>query len=397
MRSYAVILIAVCALVVSARRAAADVDVSWVPDVQSVAFGSTVRVGLTLTSDNGLDQTIAGLDVVVTWDPKVLRLEGVVDDGPYAWLMSGFQPDDALDGLNNSLLDGDAKYTALAFPGFPAVATPDGLLVTTFAFTAIGPADASRVVIEPELGQYSVTRVFGADAPNQDVTGTLGEATVTVGTPAYLSVSELVLPANRIGYFAVYGEIEEEWTFGTTITLELSAQQRNEGSVVFTPAPPVDIVRLDDPWGGIGGFTPFDTDLAGATNFNGCIIDNGTFIPDPVVFAGALAAFAIETSADAAGTWDVTLFGAASWEGVPTAYRQGTIRIAGAGDCDGNEAIDVSDWSHFQMCYTGDQGGSVPPAYLLSHEPCCGVFDFDGDGDVDLTDFEEFRAAMTGP
>ncbi|MFQ5494805.1 MAG: S8 family serine peptidase, partial [Phycisphaerae bacterium] len=128
-------------------------------------------------------RSIAALDVALRWDPTVVELVGAIDNGPYAWMMSGFPDDAALDGLNDSMLDGDAKYTALARIGSAATATPEGLLVTTLRFVARADNAATAIVMAPTLGGSAVTRVFGGDAPNRIVTGSLFNADVTVAPP----------------------------------------------------------------------------------------------------------------------------------------------------------------------------------------------------------------------
>jgi hypothetical protein len=59
------------------------------------------------------------------------------------------------------------------------------------------------------------------------------------------------------------------------------------------------------------------------------------------------------------------------------------------GDCDGDYRVDAYDVAHFQNCYTGANGGPIPP-------PCTCV-DLDGDGDVDQNDWRLFVQAVTGP
>ncbi|MFQ5463434.1 MAG: hypothetical protein ACE5E5_12520 [Phycisphaerae bacterium] len=162
----------------------AEVDLNWSPQPRTVAAGVTFDIGLWATTDDGGVQTISAMDVIVTWDAQRVLLIDVTNDGPYTWLQSGFPPDAALDGLNDTFLDGNAKYTAMSAFGNAAVATGMGLHVTTFRFVALAQTDLSHIVIEPALGVFSVTRVLGADAPNQNVTGLLSSADVSVIPPA---------------------------------------------------------------------------------------------------------------------------------------------------------------------------------------------------------------------
>lgn len=163
---------------------AADVDLVWSPAAQTVLVGTVVEIDLYAVTDTGQEQTIAAIDVVLTWDPQRLLLLGVVDNGPYEWLGSGFDLRD-FDGLNQSLLDGNAKYTALSALDDPAVAIPptdeiEGLLVTTIQFFALSEVDQTVVVIEESWSATAVTQVFGGGAPNDPVTGELNNASVTI-------------------------------------------------------------------------------------------------------------------------------------------------------------------------------------------------------------------------
>jgi len=159
-----------------------DIDLEWRPDVQTVTEGETVNIGLYAVSDDETDQCIAAMDVILAWDPDYLELEGVDDNGPYEWLVSGFPDDSGLDGLNDTWLDGDALYTAWAQLGDPAYATPEGLLVTTFQFEALAktPVCGTELTIPEEYGQYTKTRIFDCEIPNYDVHGTLGSAVVKI-------------------------------------------------------------------------------------------------------------------------------------------------------------------------------------------------------------------------
>jgi hypothetical protein len=57
------------------------------------------------------------------------------------------------------------------------------------------------------------------------------------------------------------------------------------------------------------------------------------------------------------------------------------------GDFDGDQDVDLTDFSSFQLCYSG-AGFAILPG--------CECADFDGDGDCDLTDFAGFQLSFTG-
>jgi hypothetical protein len=165
-------------LIALATPASGLINLEWRPDTQTVPVGATVDIGLYAVSDDPeMDQYILAMDVIVNWDADSLELTGVDDTGPYTWLFSGFPVGD-VDGLNDTFADGDALYTALGQLGAGAWATPEGLLVTTFQFTALAETPGTTLTIPEDAGSYTHTAIWGS--PGQDVHGTLGSASVTV-------------------------------------------------------------------------------------------------------------------------------------------------------------------------------------------------------------------------
>jgi hypothetical protein len=157
------------------------VDLEWRPATQVVHVGDTVHIELYAVSSNGVTiWPMSAMDVLIKWDATTMELLGVLDNGPYAWFQSSFPDDSALDGLNNTWADGDAKYTALSHFGNPALATPGGLLVNTFEFIALQATPANQLTIPPALGQYSRTVVFGTAYPGHEITGALGGSTIII-------------------------------------------------------------------------------------------------------------------------------------------------------------------------------------------------------------------------
>ena len=168
---------------------------------------------------------------------------------------------------------------------------------------------------------------------------------------AELSVNSMAMPPGTTVTLSVSGNIADEDTFGVTIMVEIVSQAGNTGTLEFTPAPPVDIVQLGDPWpwpfGGL--FTAYDTDAIGSPLFNGSVDDNGEYEPLPVTYSGLLSGFPVIASANADGVWDVLLstsMGDSSWEGLPTTLIAGTITVSldaciTDGECDdGNVCTD---------------------------------------------------------
>ena len=254
------------------------------PDSPSVAVGATLDIALFAVSDSASNQSFSAMDVILTWDPTALELLGATDDGPVAWIISGFLTDESGDGINNTFSDGDAVYTAASLGG--AAATPGGLHVTTLHFKALSGADKTHMVIVATRGERTRTQVFRAGQVNQDFVGTLGSAAVAVEFAADLVIADQVVPAGRLADVRVAGDIAGEETFGVTIVVQLVARDGVQGSVAFSPAPPDDIYVVNDPWPVGGTVSVFDTDLTGTVMGNAAAIDNGTFVNAPLTFAG---------------------------------------------------------------------------------------------------------------
>ncbi len=365
-----------------------------------VLLGDTVDVGIYAVA-SGADEKFTGLDVILSWDKAHLELQEV-DNGPHAWSFQfGFVDDSHLDGLNDSLLDGNALFQAASFGD--ATASAGGMLVATLRFSALTGTELTHIVIEPEFGQYSRTQVLQRGGNN--VTGTLGTAGVTIGA-ASLQAIDMVLPAGRTAEALVRGSITGLSTFSLTVLLEIVPREGVSGTVTFTPTPPVDIVQRGDPWPEGGMFSAFDTDApAFSDTFNGSVDDDGSFLGDPVTFTGPLTGFGVIASDEAAGVWDLMLTStsnvgqpvSSSWDFLDTTLIHGTLRIVDPGDRDGDTGIDLREFAGFQVCYTGEPVSPAQPVYPLTPELGCVVYDFDGDGDIDEYDFKQFSDAVSGP
>ncbi len=397
-----IVAITACLSGMVASPTVAAVDLVLKGEPQTIPVGARSRVELYAVSDDGTDIEFSAADVGFTWDPAVLTLVNATA-GSHPWMMSGFLPDDQLDGINDSLDDGDARYTVVSIS--PAVADADGFLVATFEFEAIGTSDGTEVVIEPSLGPYSPTQVFGTGSVGEDVTGTLGTIGYTLASEAVLSVVDLTIPVGREGVVIVSGDIAGAETVGVTILLELMPREDVTGTVEFTPAPPPDIVQLGDPWPDAGSFSVFDTDPlpvgTGSPTRNGIVDSDGSADPLPLAYTGPLAGFPVTASGDAGGIWDVRLTlrdgWSSSWEGLMTGMYHGVLKVVDLGNGDGNTSIDVKDFSELQACFTGLVGPIDPPAYSQAPQLRCSVYDFDGDGDIDAEDYSSFGAVMLGP
>lgn len=158
------------------------------------------------------------------------------------------------------------------------------------------------------------------------------EAEDACGPAATLVVHDLIVAPGQMGDLLVSGSVANQGTFGVTILVELVPRPGNMGTVLFTPAPPVDVFQAGDAWPDAGIFSPFDTDSKGFSGtLNGAIDDSGALFCDgSLEFEGPLAGFPVFASGDAEGVWDavlVTASGDSGWECVPTTLMSGTITV----------------------------------------------------------------------
>jgi hypothetical protein len=161
-----------------------SVDLLWDPPERTVGTGDLFTLHLQAVSNLPQGQSVSAMDVILSWDPAVIRLVRVIDDGPYAWLFSGFPNDSGLDGLNQTFADGDALYEALGRLGMPALVSTDGLLVCSFEFEALTPSTGTTLHILPSAGLFSHTRIYDGTIPGLQVQDELGSALIVVRTCA---------------------------------------------------------------------------------------------------------------------------------------------------------------------------------------------------------------------
>lgn len=348
------------------------------------------------------DTKFSVLKVILNWDPNALQLLEAVNNGDHFWnAFFGFYGDAELDGLNNSLLDGDALFEAGSF--FATTATAKEMKVATFRFMALQNSSATGVTIIPSFGTYAVTYVLQPGAI--DVTGSFTPITLSIVSEASMEALDLTMPADRIADIVVSGRISARNTYGLTTLVELSPRPGAIGEVVFSAAPPTDIVQLGDPWPVRGSFEPWDTDVTTSSMLNAALADNETFVAQPVTFSGPLAGFPVHTGSDARGVWDIRLCtggcgpddAASFWwdspDPVRTALGHGALTVVALGDGDASATIDLRDFAQFQRCFTGVTGPANPPDYPVAGSLPCSVYDFDADGDVDGMDVGMFGEA----
>jgi len=151
------------------RAGGALVDLELQPAHQQVGMGDVVEIQIVARAPT--PQCINGIDAIIAWDPNVLTLTGHDQtDAGYVWLTAGFLNDP--DDINDDLSDGDGLFTALAFPGNPAFADPNGLVVTTLRFEPVALSSGTVVRFLSQLGQFGHTRVLCGGNITGDISST---------------------------------------------------------------------------------------------------------------------------------------------------------------------------------------------------------------------------------
>lgn len=158
-----------------------NVNLVLSPPSQTVAAGDQVSIEVYAVSDSPFDQAFAALDVLVGWDPAFLNPITFSNAGAgYTWGNSGF----LFPTLNGNLNDGNAEWSGERQLGGPfPLATPAGLKLTTFKFTAIAPTAGTLVSMPATLSGRN-TRVFHPSIPNTNILGLLSpDVMVTITLP----------------------------------------------------------------------------------------------------------------------------------------------------------------------------------------------------------------------
>lgn len=171
---------ALAAVAVMGAFARADVNLEWRPASQTIQKGQTVDIGLYAVGDEPTD-TLAAMDVIFAWESGFFQLQELDNTGAVPLMVSEFPT--LLDYNLNEVIppqDGDGLYRAKVHLGTSMVPSTDGILLTTFRFLAGAANSGATLTILPTGGDNGVTVVFGSDVPGDDVTGTLGSATVEI-------------------------------------------------------------------------------------------------------------------------------------------------------------------------------------------------------------------------
>ena len=387
----------------AASPARGNVNLELRPVESAVRTGDLVEIGLYAVSDDETDQIVRGLQVILQWDPLHLELAGLIDNGPYEWLFSGFFDDSGGDGLNADCgpdtfcdpytglpyNDGNAYYQAGANFDEPASATPDGLLVTTLLFNALEYTYTTEVWLPPAFGESTTTQVFG-DLPAEDVTGTLGSTFITINPQVDWGLLAVEAPDAACGFYP--GD-------SVTVLLKVSYLSFPINGVQALIDFDEDVLGVLDISPGDGAGSPWDAaaevfEEADETITYAVLLLGGGADADAVV---ATMQFVVLPSAEpTVGIVELlpqvppllTKLTLASTGATIIPDLQGPALIAHPGDWDADADIDLADYSNFAGCMTG-------PEATVPLDDCC-RFDFDRDDDVDLVDFAQFTLAFTG-
>ena len=385
----------------SLTEARADVDLELRTALPAYEVGDTVEVGLyAVASDE--DEVVRAMNAILSWDDAKLELTGLVDNGPYDWLMSGFYGDAALDGLNadcgpatfcspytgTPYNDGDAYYQATGNFSQEAQATADGLLVTTLRFLALSPSIESEIELLWTVGGAEATAVVGDDG--QDVLGTVRSASISINLPAGANTLALVRDESACSW-AVPGE---------TIVLALSVADLSEAINGVQALVQYDVSRLTliNATAGDGMGSAWDTaavvtqTLADGIVSVGVVSLGGSSAADGVVatleFAvdpePASEVITVELLPDWAPLVSKLTSAATAEDIMPHLSDAVLVPLTGDGDADGD--VDLVDFAGFSTCF-----------WASSPLGACCSFDRDGDGDVDWEDYFELQAVWTGP
>lgn len=110
--------------------------------------------------------------------------------------------------------------------------------------------------------------------------------------------------------------------------------------------------------------------------------------PPPHLCLQMITPWSLTESADElrSGTYDVYATAFDVWRGqVEDRTFVGTFAVYDSGDLNCDGGVDLLDFEIFQECFTGPGGGLLPG---------CQGADFEGDEDVDLADFSQFQLAF---
>ncbi len=230
---------------------ASSVRLEWRPLQAFVALDGTVDIGLFAVSNTGEPITIRSAQVILRWDSSRLGDLEIIDAcavvpcraHAYPWIFSGFPSDANVDGLNNSIDDGNALYRAegRTDPELNARVTAEGLWLTSFRFRAKA-LGAATLQMETSIG--TSTRTSVTDPALQSISVTLGPAArmtvVDCPAPAVAAVGSryvAITPVDGQGAVALRVDgLESDWHVACVSRFVQGDGHLDRGPVFFSPA-----------------------------------------------------------------------------------------------------------------------------------------------------------------
>ena len=144
---------------------AAVVNLSLEPSTSMVNVGDPFSLEFWMRS-SPTGQGLDGADVNLQWNPLYVRLEGLVEDGDYDWMMAFFSDSDFSDGTAGFTLFGQFSLTPYT-----------DLHAVTLNFTALAATDSTSLTIPSSLPGNLPTCVAWQ---GEDITGTLTGADIEI-------------------------------------------------------------------------------------------------------------------------------------------------------------------------------------------------------------------------
>jgi len=178
LRDRAIVCVVLSVIWLTVLPVGAEVNLYWQPAEQTVRVGDTVRIDLYAVSDTSDVAVVSAMEAIISYTPLQLEFLYISsDDAQYDWMYDGF-PYNAPHDINKDLQDGLMQYVLFGQLGQPARIDSNGLLVSTFEFTAISPGLTYVTILESYLSLQ--TRIFDGIIPNYDIKGILGSAQITI-------------------------------------------------------------------------------------------------------------------------------------------------------------------------------------------------------------------------
>jgi uncharacterized protein (TIGR03382 family) len=179
--------------------ALASIDISLQPSLPQYSVGNQVAVGVYAFADPDEVQGMLSFQMIFTWDPSRLHLNGVSTLGGQPFTAIGFIHDAYGINETNPPTDGNAMLIGLGPLGSSIVVPQQGVLLTTLLFDALAPASGTPLTILPSAGSpVGTTVVYGDTGPNVSVTGTTTGTSITI-IPAPCSAVLLAAGASILG------------------------------------------------------------------------------------------------------------------------------------------------------------------------------------------------------